>query len=167
MLIAYEPSPALWLMPTESLARSFSKSRWLPMLEDSPVMLECYPAEADKITYLEQNFTRSTLTFVGSNSPANLASRPVRVLIADEVDKFAEATSKEADALELAEQRLKSFSSSKAFMTSTPTVVEGRLETGCDHQHSEQQQAVHRWDREMAIPGGSYALPAVRITGRT
>ena len=26
-LIANEPSPALWLMPTESLARSFSKSR--------------------------------------------------------------------------------------------------------------------------------------------
>jgi phage terminase large subunit GpA-like protein len=126
-LIANEPSPALWLMPTESLARSFSKSRWLPMLEDSPAMLECYPAEADKITNLEQNFTRSTLTFVGSNSPANLASRPVRVLIADEVDKFAEATAREADALDLAEQRLKSFSSSKAFMTSTPTVVEGRI----------------------------------------
>jgi phage terminase large subunit GpA-like protein len=126
-LIANEPSPALWLMPTENLARSFSKSRWLPMLEDSPAMLECFPAEADKITNLEQNFTRSTLTFVGSNSPANLASRPVRVLIADEVDKFAEATAKEADALDLAEQRLKSFSSSKAFMTSTPTVVEGRI----------------------------------------
>lgn len=126
-LIANEPSPALWLMPTESLARSFSKSRWLPMLEDSPTMLECFPAEADKITNLEQNFTRSTLTFVGSNSPANLAMRPVRVLIADEVDKFAEATAREADALDLAEQRLKSFSSSKAFMTSTPTVVEGRI----------------------------------------
>ena len=126
-LIANEPSPALWLMPSENLARSFSKSRWLPMLEDSPAMLECFPAEADKITNLEQNFTRSTLTFVGSNSPANLASRPVRVLIADEVDKFAEATAKEADALDLAEQRLKSFSSSKAFMTSTPTVVEGRI----------------------------------------
>lgn len=126
-LIANEPSPALWLMPTENLARSFSKSRWLPMLEDSPAMMDCFPTSADQITNLEQNFLRSTLTFVGSNSPANLASRPVRVLIADEVDKFAEATSKEADALDLAEQRLKSFSSSKSFMTSTPTVVEGRI----------------------------------------
>ena len=44
-LIANEPSPALWLMPSENLARSFSKSRWLPMLEDSPTMLECFPAE--------------------------------------------------------------------------------------------------------------------------
>jgi hypothetical protein len=126
-LIDQEPSPALWLMPTENLARSFSKSRWMPMLEDSPAMLGHFPADKDQITNLDQHFTRSTLTFVGSNSPANLASRPVRVLIADEVDKFADATAKEADALDLAEQRLKAFSSSKAFMTSTPTVVEGRI----------------------------------------
>lgn len=126
-LIDNEPCPALWLMPTENLARSFSKSRWLPMLEDSPAMVSHFPADKDKLTNLEQHFTRSTLTFVGSNSPANLASRPVRVLIADEVDKFASASEKEADALDLAEQRLKAFSSSKAFLTSTPTVTEGRI----------------------------------------
>lgn len=126
-MIDCEPSPALWLMPSENLARSFSKSRWLPMLEDCPAIVAHFPTDRDKITNLEQHFDRSTLTFVGTNSPANLASRPVRVLIADEVDKFAEATAKEADALDLAEQRLKAFSSSKAFMTSTPTVVEGRI----------------------------------------
>jgi len=126
-LIDNEPSPALWLMPTENLARSFSKSRWLPMLEDCDAMAQNWPVDKDKITNLEQQFTRSTLNFVGSNSPANLASRPVRILIADEVDKFADATSTEADALDLAEQRLKAFSSSKFFITSTPTVSEGRI----------------------------------------
>lgn len=125
--IDIEPSPALWLMPSENLARSFSKSRWLPMLEDCPALVARFPADQDKLTNLEQHFDRSTLTFVGSNSPANLASRPVRILVADEVDKFAEATAKEADALELAEQRLKAFSSSKAFFTSTPTTSEGRI----------------------------------------
>lgn len=126
-LIDAEPSPALWLMPTENLARSFSKSRWLPMLEDSPVMVSHFPADRDKLTNLEQAFDRATLTFVGSNSPANLASRPVRVLVADEVDKFAKATDREADALDLAEQRLKAFSSSKLFLTSTPTTTDGRI----------------------------------------
>ena len=125
--IDVEPSPALWLMPSENLARSFSKSRWLPMLEDSPAMIARFPTDKDQITNLEQQFDRCTLTFVGSNSPANLASRPVRILVADEVDKFAEATAKEADALDLAEQRLKAFSSSKAFFTSTPTTSEGRI----------------------------------------
>lgn len=126
-LIDNEPSPALWLMPTEALARSFSKSRWLPLLEDSPTMVSHFPVDKDKLTNLEQHFDKSTLTFIGSNSPANLSSRPVRILVADEIDKFAEATTKEADALDLAEQRLKAFSSSKAFFTSTPTVVEGRV----------------------------------------
>jgi phage terminase large subunit GpA-like protein len=126
-LIDTEPSPALWLMPTENLARSFSKSRWMPMLEDCPAMVAHFPEDKDKLTHLEQHFDRSTLTFVGSNSPANLSSRPVRVLVADEVDKFAPQTEKEADALDLAEQRLKAFSSSKLFLTSTPTTTEGRI----------------------------------------
>jgi len=126
-LIDNEPSPALWLMPTEGLARSFSKSRWMPMLEDCPAMVAHFPSDKDKLTHLEQHFDRSTLTFVGSNSPANLASRPVRVLVADEVDKFAQASDREADALDLAEQRLKAFSSSKLFLTSTPTTTEGRI----------------------------------------
>jgi len=126
-LIDTEPSPTLWLMPTENLARSFSKSRWMPMLEDCPAMVAHFPSDKDKLTHLEQHFDRSTLTFVGSNSPANLASRPVRVLVADEVDKFAQASETEADALDLAEQRLKAFSSSKLFLTSTPTTTEGRI----------------------------------------
>ncbi len=126
-MIDNEPSPALWLMPSENLARSFSKARWLPMLEDCPALVARFPSDKDKITNLEQHFDRSTLTFVGSNSPANLASRPVRVLIADEVDKFGAATETEADALDLAEQRLKAFSSSKAFLTSTPTTRDGRI----------------------------------------
>ena len=126
-LIDTEPSPALWLMPTENLARSFSKSRWMPMLEDCPAIVAHFPSDKDKLTHLEQHFDRSTLTFVGSNSAANLASRPVRVLVADEVDKFAQASETEADALDLAEQRLKAFSSSKLFLTSTPTTTEGRI----------------------------------------
>jgi len=122
-----EPAPVLWLMPSENLARSFSKTRWYPLLEDSPALKSRFPVNMDQMTNLEQQFDRCTVTFIGSNSPANLASRPVRILVADEVDKFAEATAKEADALDLAEQRLKAFSSSKAFFTSTPTVTEGRI----------------------------------------
>lgn len=126
-MICEDPSPMLWIMPTETLARSFSKTRWATMLEDCPPATLEFPPDRHKITHLEQHFRRCTLNFVGSNSPANLASRPIRVLIADEVDKFADASSKEADSLSLAEQRLKAFSSSKVFVTSTPTLTEGRI----------------------------------------
>ncbi|HRY52023.1 MAG TPA: phage terminase large subunit family protein [Candidatus Paceibacterota bacterium] len=126
-VIDNEPSPVLWLMPTELLARSFSRTRWMPFLEESDVMRRHFPDDRKKITLLEQHFDRCTLTFVGSNSPANLASRPIRILVADEVDKFAAATSREAAALELALQRTKSYSSSKHFLTSTPTTLEGEI----------------------------------------
>lgn len=125
--ICEDPGPLLWIMPSEHLARSFSKSRWRPMLDDSPAAREELPASRSDMTNLEQHFRQCTLTFVGSNSPSNLASRPVRVVVADEVDKFATATDSEADALSLAEQRLKAFSSSKLFLTSTPTVFDGRI----------------------------------------
>lgn len=126
-LIANDASPALWIMPTKSLARSFSKSRWRPLLDESETMVAQFPTCLDDITHLEQQFRGCTLTFIGSNSPADLSSRPIRIMVADEVDKFASATDKEADALELAEDRLKGFSSSKEFLTSTPTLSEGRI----------------------------------------
>lgn len=179
-LIDNEPSPCLWLMPTENLARSFSKSRWLPLLEDSPAMVANFPADRDRLTNLEQHFTRSTLTFVGSNSPANLASRPVRVLIGDEVDKFAPATEKEADALDLAEQRLKAFSSSKLFLTSTPTVTEGRIWQrflrgdqrryyvpcpNCKEQIRLEWRQV-KWDETAKLPDGKWDFSRVRSSAR-
>lgn len=122
-----EPSPMLWVMPSENLARSFSKTRWRTMLEDSARMVGHFPADRHKLTDLEQHFDHCTLNFIGSNSPGNLASRPVRILIADEVDKFAPASEKEAAALELAVQRTKSYGSSKHFLTSTPTTIEGDI----------------------------------------
>jgi phage terminase large subunit GpA-like protein len=179
-LIENEPSPALWLMPTENLARSFSKSRWLPMLEDCPALVSRFPTDRDKMTNLEQHFDRSTLTFVGSNSPANLASRPVRVLIADEVDKFAPASEKEADALDLAEQRLKAFSSSKAFLTSTPTTTEGRIwqrflrgdqrrfYVPCPHckERIRLEWRQVKWDEAAKMPDGKWDFGKVRGSAR-
>lgn len=125
--ICEDPSPMLWLMPSENLARSFSKTRWMPGLEDCDRATEEFPSDRDKLTNLEQHFRHCTLNFIGSNSASNLASRPIRILIADEIDKFAEATEEEDDALVLAEQRVRAFGRSKVFLTSTPTVVSGRI----------------------------------------
>jgi phage terminase large subunit GpA-like protein len=60
-------------MPSEALARSFSETRWLPMIDDCPVLAKEKPDNTDKIKILEQHFRKMSLWFVGSNSPANLS----------------------------------------------------------------------------------------------
>ena len=63
----------------------------------------------------------------GANSPASLASTPIRYLFLDEVDKFPGATKKEADPVSLAIERTKTFFNRKIFMASTPTLKTGPI----------------------------------------
>ena len=179
-MLVEDPSPILWLLPNETLARSFSKTRWMAMLEDCPPAIAEFPSDRHKLTHLEQHFRGCTLNFIGSNSPANLASRPVRILVADEVDKFADASSKEADSLSLAEQRLKAFGSSKVFLTSTPTLVEGRIwqrylqgdqrhfYIPCPHcgKHVKLLWPQVKWDPEARGADGKWNFQAVQASAR-
>jgi len=121
------PFPTLWVMPTENMARSFSENRWQPMVDDCSPLAALKPHNANRYKTLEQQFKDATLTFVGSNSPSNLASRPAGLLIMDETDKFAEATEKESSAVALAENRTKSYTNALRVKTSTPTSPGGEI----------------------------------------
>ena len=125
--ICNKPQPVVWVMPTEGLARSFSETRWMPLFDDSPTLSAQKPSNPHRFKSLEQHFSRCTTTFVGSNSPANLASRPAGLLNLDELDKFASETDKETSALHLAENRTKSFVGALRVKTSTPTTPEGPI----------------------------------------
>lgn len=126
------PQDAMWVMPNRELANSFSKSRWIKFIQ------ECTPArtllpkttkdEIDRhlFAFMEQHFTTMFLKFVGSNSPANLASFPCGTLVMDETDKYGEQTKYEAAALDLAEERTKTFPFSLVVKASTPTMA-GRM----------------------------------------
>ena len=125
--IAEDPGPMLWIMPAESLARSFSETRLQPSLRDCEPCAEQIPANADLFKLLEMHFADCTLNLCGANSPAQLSSRPIRYLFADEIDKFPAASSKEAGALELARVRTNSFWNAKIVLTSTPTLDTGQV----------------------------------------
>lgn len=125
--IVNKPQPVVWVMPSEGLAKSFSETRWMPLFDDSETLRNQKPANPNKFKNLEQHFNRCTLTFVGSNSPANLASRPAGLLLMDEVDKFARETDQETSALFLAENRTKSFVGALRVKTSTPTTPDGAI----------------------------------------
>lgn len=125
--IARDPGPTLWVMPSENLGRSFSETRLQPSLYDCDATRDQIPSDLDKFKLLEYQLRDAVLNIVGSNSPANLASRPIRYLFGDELDKWAEASEKEASALELARVRLATFWNSKEVLTSTPTTERGQI----------------------------------------
>lgn len=117
----------IWIMDTRDNALSFSKTRWQPLLRDCPQLAALIPTGRDDFSNLEQRIGGSLINFVGSNSAGNIASRPADIIVMDEVDKFAVTTSREANAIDLAEQRLKSRANTKIIKTSTPTEINGLI----------------------------------------
>lgn len=125
--IVNDPTPTLWVMPSVDLAESFSKTRWQPMVNDCPLLVLQKPDDRHLFTTLEQHFAKVTLNFVGSNSASNLSSRPVGLLNMDETDKFKMESDREAGALQLAEERTKTFFYPLRVKTSTPTTIHGDI----------------------------------------
>ena len=124
-IVQQDPSPTMVVYPSDVLGESISTNRLQPMFRLSPPLKERW--KENESTKTELQFDGMYLTIVGSNSPANLASRPVRFLFLDEVDKYPGATKKEADPIKLARERTKTFHNSKIFMTSTPTLKSGHI----------------------------------------
>lgn len=122
--IDYDPSPILLLQPTVDNAKDFSKDRIATMIRDSPTLREKVKDAKSKDsgnTILHKAFPGGHLTLVGANSPSGLASRPIRILLADEVDRFPISAGTEGDPLSLAEKRTKTFWNKKKLFVSTPT----------------------------------------------
>lgn len=122
--IAYNPSPIMILLPTVELAKSFSKKRIAPMLRDTPALSnkvsDSKSRDGDN-TILEKGFPGGYVVLVGANSPTNLSSRPIKILLADEIDRFPASAGDEGDPLSLAEKRTKTFWNKKKIYVSTPT----------------------------------------------
>jgi len=122
-----DPMNALWVMPNTDLAESFSKSRWIPFIDSIAPLKKQKSTDRMYFKILEQYFDRAILTFAGSNSPANLASRPCGLLLVDETDKLGQKSTREAGALQNAEERTKTFPYPLRVKTSTPTTKFGEI----------------------------------------
>ena len=107
------------------MAEAFSKDRIATMIRDTPELcaLIADPRSRDSgNTLLHKKFPGGHLTLAGANSPASLASRPVRIVLADEVDRYPASAGAEGDPVQLATARTKTFWNRKIVLTSTPTL---------------------------------------------
>ncbi|MBR1476871.1 MAG: phage terminase large subunit family protein [Lachnospiraceae bacterium] len=123
-IIMQDPAPTMIVYPTDVLAKSVSENRLQPMLISTPEIRKKYDANSSA---MELQFDGMYLSLVGSNSPSSLASKPIRFLMMDEVDKYPGASNREADPIKLARERTKTFHNKKIYMTSTPTVKGGHI----------------------------------------
>lgn len=123
--IDHDPCPILMLQPTVEMGESWSKERFTPSLRDNPRLRgkvrDARSRDANN-TILHKGFPGGHLTIVGTNAPAGLAMRPIRVLLCDEVDRYPASAGVEGDPISLALQRTQSFWDSVKIFTSTPTV---------------------------------------------
>lgn len=124
-LIDYDPSPILLVLPTLDIAQDYSKDRIAPMIRDTPALtkkvMDAKSRDGNN-TLLHKKFPGGHLSLVGANSPAGLSSRPIRVVLADEVDRFPVSAGTEGDPLSLAHKRTKTFWNKKKISVSTPTI---------------------------------------------
>lgn len=124
--IDLDPCPIMYIMPTKEIAESLSKDRFTPMVERSPALMrKIAPArERDSgNTITSKSFPGGRAYFVGANSAAALRSKPIRILLADEIDAWPHDADGEGSPLSLAEKRQSTFGDKrKTFKLSTPTI---------------------------------------------
>ena len=129
-----DPAPMLLVQPTLEMAEAWSKDRLAPMVRDTPALRDriADPKARDSgNTLLHKKFTGGHLTISGANSPAGLASRPIRVVLFDEVDRYPTSAGTEGDPVSLGKKRTATFWNRKVLAGSTPTIKgSSRIEAG-------------------------------------
>lgn len=121
----HDPCPILVMQPTVDMAQSFSKDRVTAgLIRPTPALrglVNDSRAKDANNTTLHKVFPGGALSLVGANSPSSLASRPIRVVLCDEVDRYPPSAGEEGDPISLAKRRAATFWNRKIIQVSTPT----------------------------------------------
>lgn len=123
--IHQDPAPLLVVCPTTAAAEEWSKEELAPMLRDSPALRRKVAAPRSRDTantVVHKQFPGGKLFIVGANAPSGLAAKTVRVVCADEVDRYPASAGTEGDPVALAIKRATTFWNRKIVLASTPTI---------------------------------------------
>lgn len=152
-----DPAPMLFVQPKDDAAEQFSKERIIPLIKATPVLRELITPNRKRRRATKAQREReeaagvepeNTLTFhqfpggflalVGAGSPDNLARRPVRVVLYDEIDKYP--VTREGDPLRLGDERTASFVNWLSIRVCSPT-VEDESRIAKSYAESDQRRA--------------------------
>ena len=140
-----DPANILIIQPTLSDAEDFSKVRLSKMIADTKVLT---PLFYDKLksrdpnqTILSKFYRGGRVLLVGSNSPSGLASRPIKILLCDEVDRYVPTS--EGDAIDLAAKRTSNYFDARIALFSTPT-TKGASRIDIEYELGTQEEWRHQ-----------------------
>ncbi|MBL4791327.1 MAG: phage terminase large subunit family protein [Kordiimonadaceae bacterium] len=169
--IHQDPSTILLIQPTIKTANDYSKERLAPMIRDTPVLADVVgdnKTRSSENTISVKTYPGGTMAVIGANAPSGLASRPRRIVLGDEVDRYPASAGDEGDPFNLARKRAKTFWNKKFGLVSSPTIKgESRIEEefelsdqrrfyviceDCDHSQTLKWSNVH-WDKDAAGDG--------------
>lgn len=131
-IIDHAPSPTLIVLPTIEVRKRWVRQRLDPMLIATPALSQIIDSRRSRDAANSEEikeFPGGFLITGGANSPASLASMPIRFVVCDEVDRFPWEVGQEGDPLGLIDERTKTFPRRKVLLVSTPTTQgESRIE---------------------------------------
>lgn len=141
--IDIDPGPILYVQPTKDVAEDYSKRRIAPMIAACPTLREkVYAAKSRDSgnTITMKTFPGGSLAIIGANSPSDLASKPVRYIFLDEIDRFPLSAGTEGDPIELAERRTETFRRNRKIVKCSTPTIKGASKIERAYQHGTQEE---------------------------
>lgn len=142
--IHLDPCPILAVLPKDDAAETFSKDRFAPMVRDTKVLRDLFgeaKARDAGATLTHKQFPGGHLTMVGASSPTNLAMRPIRLLVCDEIDKYPPSAGGEGPPIDLAEERQAEFKANSLTVLACSPTIAGRSAIEASYDESDQRKA--------------------------
>lgn len=123
--IDVDPCPIMMVQPTGDMGEDFSKQRIAGLIRDTKSLTSKVADSKSRDinnTISLKVFPGGSLKITGANAPGGLASKPIRILLCDEVDRYPDSAGTEGDPIQLAEKRTTNFWNRKKVFVSTPGI---------------------------------------------
>jgi phage terminase large subunit GpA-like protein len=127
-IIAQDPGPTTFLLPTRDKAKEISETKLNPMFRTCPEIMNRMPDNPDDYTKLRMNFQTMVLAMRWAGSDTQTTTTSNRYLFVDEADEMKKEVGENAiDPIKGIEQTMTTFSNRKTVKTCTPTTPEGNI----------------------------------------
>lgn len=121
--IDQDPGPMMVVYPEEKTAEFSSNRRIQPMVLSTESIANKFNPRSKA---LELDFVDMFIALISANSPSQLASRPIRYLFRDEMDKYEAWAGDEASPLDLSEERTKAFPHNRKIVDASTPVTKNK-----------------------------------------